>query len=170
MSKKTVLRSQTINGTTGEVTEIVSVTKEVKRTGDFILTYYKDIGKLIGCSRGEIAIVLACLKYVEYTSNELVLTPDRKSEICDITKITKDSFYNITSRLFKKNIFIRDKEKTFLNPKLFFRGKDIDQEKWFSLHIDYKILDDSDLDKTGETGMYDFSKIPLPKYQPFKVA
>ena len=170
MPKKTVMRSQILDQSTGELIETVSVTKEVKRTGDFILTYFKDIAKLIGCSRGEIAIVLASLKFVDYTTNELVLNPCRKSEICEITKITKDSFYNIISRLFKKNIFIREKKKTFLNPKLFFRGKDIDQEKWFSLHIDYKILDDSDLDKTGDTGMYDFSKVSLPKYEPFKVA
>jgi hypothetical protein len=156
MARKTVLRTQTVDGNTGEVKEMVSVTKEVKNTEKFLLAYMEDIGKLIGCTKGEITIVLACLQFVDYNTNELVLTPVRRSKICAMTKMTKDSFYTTVGRLYKKNIFIRENNTVYLNPKLFFRGKDIEREKWFSIHLNYKILDNSDLDKTGNSGLYKF--------------
>jgi|SRR5579863_3576617 len=161
MAKKALYRAQTVDHTTGEVTETVTVTKEVKSTGKFLLAYVEDIGKLIGCTKGEIGIVLACLQFVDYNTNELVLTPGRRTKICDLTGMTKDSFYTTVGRLYKKNILIREKDSVYLNPKLFFCGKDLDKDKWFSLHLDYRILDDSDLDKSGNTGLYsfDFSRI-----------
>src|SRR5271155_2973 len=118
MAKKHIYRSQHIDHATGVVTETLSINKETTTAGKFLLAYVEDIGKLIGCTKGEIAIVLASLKYVDYATNEIVLTPGRRSSISTITGMSKGNMYNILSRLYLKHIFIREGERIFLNPRL----------------------------------------------------
>lgn len=152
--KKTVYHNQTIDGDTGEVKSEVRITKETKNTEKFLLAYVQDMGRLAGCTAAEIKVVLASLQFVQYDTNELVLTPDRREQLCKVANTTMNSLYVVVGRLFKKQIFIKEGKKSFLNPRLFFFGKDLQKDKWFSIHLDYKILDDSDLDRTGKNGLF----------------
>ena len=159
--EQTVFEHYETDYITGEVTKHKSIKKVTRTTQEFLLAYVEAIGKLAGCSGSQLKVVLACLRYVDYNTNELLLNPNRRDQIRELTGLKKDTVNTAISKLYKKNIFIREKKTSYLNPNLFYKGRDLERDTWFRLHLDYKILDDTDLDRTGHSGLYnwDFSKV-----------
>ncbi len=136
---KTIYTNETQDLQTGEVITRQFITRNVKNTEMFVRAYIEDIGSLAKCSGAEQSVVLCCTKYLDYDTNQLVLTPDRRQEICECGNLTINTVNSAISRLYKKNILQRVEGKIFLNPKLFFFGKDIEREKMFKLEINYSI-------------------------------
>ena len=108
----------------------------------FVRTYIEDIGILAKCNKSEQSVILCSLKYLDYGTNELLLTPARRKELCDCAGLKLNTVNMAVSTLYKKNIFIKKDGSTFLNPKLFFYGTDIDREKQFQLIVNYTIESD----------------------------
>lgn len=115
------------------------LTKTVKNTEQFIRTYTDDICKLAKCNRSEQSFILCSLSYLDYDTNELVLNPSRRREICECAQIKSNTFNIAVSTLYKKNILIRQEGKTYLNPKLFFYGSEVARNQYFRLIINYRI-------------------------------
>lgn len=103
--------------------------------------YLDDIAALAKCSGAEQSVVLCCLKYLDYNTNELVLNSQRRKEICECGNLKLNTVNTAISRLYKKNIFVKDDNKTYLNPKMFFYGTDLERHNKFKLSINYEICD-----------------------------
>lgn len=128
---------------TGEVVSRTFLKKECKNTEAFARAYIEDIGLLARCSGAEQSVVLCCLKYLDYNTNELILNNQRRKEVCTCGGLKLSTVNTSISRLYKKNILIKHEDKTFLNPSLFFFGSDIARNKLFELKIQYRINDES---------------------------
>jgi hypothetical protein len=88
--------------------------------------FIEDIGALAKCSGAEKGVVLCSLQYLDYDTNEFILTPERRAAICVCGNIRPDTVSSAISRLLKKNIIIKKSGSTYiLNPKIFFYGKDL---------------------------------------------
>lgn len=128
---------------TGETISRTFLKKECKNTEAFIRAYIEDIGLLARCSGAEQSVVLCSLKYVDYNTNELIINNQRRKEICACGVLKLNTVNTSISRLYKKNIFIKHEDKTYLNPCLFFFGSDIARSKLFELKIQYQINDEN---------------------------
>lgn len=128
-----------VDTTTGEVKKLEYLTRKVKDTEHFIRTYVKDIGSLAKCSGAEQSVVLCCLKYLDYNTNELVLNSQRRQELCECGELKLSTVNTAISRLYKKKIFVKIDKKSYLNPKLFFFGADLERYKLYQLVLNYEI-------------------------------
>lgn len=140
MSTKTVYTQNTLDVTTGELQEKVWITKKVENKEMFIRTYVDDICRLAKCNRSEQSFILASLKYLDYNTNELILTASRREWIANIGNMKMNTLNIAVSTLYKKGILIKVNKETYLNPKLFFFGSDIERNKCFALVIKYEII------------------------------
>jgi len=122
---KTLYESKTLDYETGEIKSSTWVRGKKLSQESFVRTYIGDIGILAKCSGSEVSIVLCSLQYVDWETNEIVLTSQRRKEVADCGNLTMNTVNNGISRLVKKNIFIRHEGKLILNPKLFFFGSDL---------------------------------------------
>lgn len=137
---QTVYTKDTHDFTTGEIITRELFRKQVANADQFIRTYIEDIGALAKCSGAEHSFVLCCMKYLDYSTNELILTLERRHAICECGNIKMNTLNSALSRLVKKNILIRKSGNTYLlNPKLFFYGKDIDRNTVLQATITYVI-------------------------------
>lgn len=127
--------------TTGEIKERTFIKKEVKNQEMFVRTYIEDIGALAKCSGAEQSVILCCLKYLDYNTNELILNKQRRNEICECGGLKLNTVNTAISRLYKKSIFVKHEDRVYLNPKLFFYGSDIARNQLFELKIQYQIKD-----------------------------
>jgi len=124
-----VFTRDTIDFTTGEHTKQENIfVKHVDNKEHFIRTYIEDIGALAKCSGAEKGFMLCCLKYLEFNSNEFILTPERRASIAVCANIKPETLNSAVSRLVKKCILIRKSGNTYIiNPKIFFFGTDIER-------------------------------------------
>lgn len=139
MGTKTVYTENILDQETGEIIPKRWITKKAETTEMFVRTYVDDICKLAKCNKSEQSFILCSLKYLDYNTNELVLTPGRRTEISQCADIKMNTLNIAVSSLYKKNILIKVEQKTYLNPKLFFFGTDIERNKCFNLVINYQI-------------------------------
>lgn len=102
-------------------------------------TYIQDIGLLAKCSGAEISTVLCCLKYIDWNTNEILLTSIRRKEVATCGELSMNTVNTAVSRLIKKNIFVKTKGKLLLNPTLFFFGDEPSRMKMFELKLQYHI-------------------------------
>lgn len=137
---KTLYESQQLDYETGEIKSSTWVRGKKLTQESFVRTYIGDIGVLAKCSGSEVSIVLCSLQYVDWETNEIVLTSQRRKEVADCGNLTMNTVNNGISRLVKKNIFIRHDGKLILNPKLFFFGSDIGRTKLFELKLQYQLV------------------------------
>ena len=107
----------------------------------FVRAYVDDICRLAKCNRSEQSFILASLKYIDYNTNELVLTSSRREWIANMGNMKMNTLNIAVSTLYKKGILIKVDKQTYLNPKLFFFGTDIERNKCFALVIKYEITD-----------------------------
>jgi hypothetical protein len=142
--ERTVFTSTQYEGSTGEVTKNVVIKKKVKTQEQFVQAYCEDLGSLLKCSNGQINLLIALinLQYIEFNTNEIVVTPARRDIIAEKINLGTGAIYNAISALKKKNIILNNGKQMFLNPKLFFYGSDLAREKMFQLSIDYTICED----------------------------
>jgi fructose/tagatose bisphosphate aldolase len=142
--ERTVFTSTQYDGSTGEVTKNVVIKKKVKTQEQFVQAYCEDLGSLLKCSNGQINLLIALinLQYIEFNTNEIVVTPARRDIIAEKINLSTGAIYNAISALKKKNIILNDGKQMFLNPKLFFYGSELAREKMFQLSIDYTICED----------------------------
>lgn len=127
---------------TGELKKAEWLRASKVSTDRFLRTYVEDIGVLAKCSGAEISTVLCCFKYVDWNTNEIVLTSQRRKEICECSSLKLNTVNCSISRLQKKNIFLKLNGKLLLNPKLFFFGEDLSRTKVFELTLKYEISND----------------------------
>ena len=75
--ERTVFTSTQYDGSTGEVTKNVVIKKKVKTQEQFVQAYCEDLGSLLKCSNGQINLLIALinLQYIEFNTNEIVITP-----------------------------------------------------------------------------------------------
>lgn len=139
MSKTRIFTENNVDEQTGEITPTRWITKEVKNQEHFMRTYIQDLGVLAKCSKAEQSVVLCCLKYVSYSTNELLLNSSRRKELVGCTGLSINTINTAISRLYKKNIFVKDITGNYLNPKLFFYGTDLDRSKIIDLTLRYII-------------------------------
>lgn len=93
-------------------------------------------------SGAEKGVILCIFKYIDYNTNEFLLSPARREEISICGNIAPNTVNSSIARLVKKNIFIRKSGNTYvLNPKLFFYGKDLERSKLMKATITYEIPD-----------------------------
>lgn len=124
----------------GELTSKTWLTSTKVTTEAFIKVYLKDIAVLCRCSGAEISTALACCDYVTLDTNELVLNAQRRKEIVEITELRPSTVNIAISKLYKKDIFIRKDNKTYLNPLLFFKGDEIKKGSILALIKKYEII------------------------------
>ena len=135
-----VYSKETQDFKTGEITEREIFRRQVANKEQFVRAYIEDIGALAKCSGAEQSFVLCSLKYLDYATNEFILTVDRRKDICACAGIKLNTANSAVTRLVKKNILIRKSENTYiLNPKIFFYGKDIDRATVLKAVIVYTI-------------------------------
>lgn len=139
MKNKTVYQSNSVDYETGEVKSSTWVKGTKLSTESFVRTYISDIGVLAKCTGSEISIVLCSLQYINWETNEIVLTPQRRKELAECGNLTMNTVNTGISRLIKKNILIRDEGKMILNPKLFFFGSDLGRLKVFEMKLRYEM-------------------------------
>lgn len=144
MTTRTVYQKDNIDFTTGEVTSTSRIIKKEIKKETFLMCYIEDICTLAKCPQSEVAIVLGCLKYIEYNTNELVLTAARRKEIAQDINIKDNTFKMGMSRLYKRNIFVKlgepGYERIYLNPRLFFKGSDLERENVLTLTLQYNLI------------------------------
>jgi hypothetical protein len=139
MKKKTIYLSNTVDFETGEV-KGTSWTKREEITMDqFARAYIHDIKLLAKCRGAEMAVVLCCLEYLEYNTNEIILSTARRIDISKEAELTQGTFNVTFSQLVKKNIFIKIDKKLYLNPILFFYGTDVERQRCLEATIDYPL-------------------------------
>lgn len=123
---KVVFTKETQDMQTGEIVKREIFRKQVANTEQFVRAFIEDIGALAKCSGAEKGVVLCSLQYLDYDTNEFILTPERRAAICTCGDIRPDTVSSAISRLLKKNIIIKKSGSTYiLNPKIFFYGKDL---------------------------------------------
>lgn len=139
--KHTIYTENSVDRETGEITPKRWITRQVKDEAQFIKMYLDDLGVLTKCSNTEKNIVINLLPYVDYSTNELVLTASRRKELALKIESTAGTINVCIMRLFQKNIFIRNEGKILLNPKLFFRGDELSRSKLLELTIQYELIE-----------------------------
>jgi len=141
LMQKVIYTGKTIDGQTGELLEFKTITRKTEKQEQFIKMYVEDLGSLIGCSNSEKNFILAALSlgYVEYETNELLLTKARKQRIAEMAEVDYRSMQNSFYRLIKKNVIVKEGGTYILNPLLFFSGTETERSKLFELRIQYKL-------------------------------
>lgn len=140
MSKKTVYEQTKMDYETGEIKEKLWIRQEGLTLEMFVRTYVQDIGLLTKCSGAMVKVVLCSLKYLNYDTNEIVFNAARRKEIALCAGISLNTVNTSISRLYKKDILVKDKMgRIFLNPKLFFFGTDIARANTLRLVLSYKL-------------------------------
>lgn len=125
---------------TGEVIKREVMRRQVATTEQFVRAFIEDMGQLAKCSGAEKGVVLCCLQYLDYDTNEFILTPDRRADICTCGDIKMNTFSSALTRLVKKNFIIKKSGSTYiLNPKIFFYGRDVARAKIVEATIVYEI-------------------------------
>lgn len=141
--QKTVFKSEVVDTTTGEVIKEFRVIKKTLPNKEmFIQTYIQDLGVLLKCTKGQIDLLICIInnQFVEFDTNEVLITPARKQVLSECSNIKVMSINNLLVTLKKKNILVFDESKRmYLNPKLFFFGSELAREKMFELRINYTI-------------------------------
>ncbi len=140
MPKKLVY-NEVGTGEGGEVTYTKTIERSIVSPDKFFKTYLDDLGAIIKCSNAEKNFILCCTfhKFIEYETNEIVLTKARRAIVGTCSEINERSVQNIFYRLIAKNIIIKHKDSFYLNPSLFFTGTEMAREKMFGLQMKYKI-------------------------------
>ncbi len=139
---KVVFTKETQDFETGEVIKKEIFRKEVANKEQFIRAYVNDIGALAKCSGSEQSLILCSLKYLDYSTNEMILNKERRLEICECGGIKESTFNCSLSRLVRKNILIKKGSGTYiLNPKIFFYGRDLDRASVIQATLVYIIKD-----------------------------
>ncbi len=140
MKKKTIYLSNTVDFETGEVKGSSRITREEITMDQFARVYINSIKLLAKCKGAEISVVLSCLKYLEYNTNEIILSTDRRIDISKAAGVTQGTFNVTFSQLVKKNILIKIERKLYLNPILFFYGTDVERQRCLEATVDYPLL------------------------------
>lgn len=84
--------------------------------------HFDKIGALLQCTKAEMDFLFCLFKleYIVQGTNQLLLTPDRKKEMCKCSNIKIATLYNVVYSLIKKEILIKnDKGQILINPLLF---------------------------------------------------
>lgn len=125
---------------TGEVATREIYRKQVANQEQFVRAYIEDIGALARCSSADKSVILCSLKYLDYATNELILTPQRRNELASCGGLSPNTINSSICKLVKKNILIKKSGSTYiLNPKIFFYGKDLDRATVIKATITYII-------------------------------
>lgn len=130
-----------IDNLTGELLESTSavITKKKLSKKAFIKTFAEDIGLLCKCSKAESSVIWCCLQFIDYRSNEILLTSTRRKEIADKSEITINTVNQSISKLKKKNIIISESGKLFFHPNLFISCSEETASKIYELTVRYEL-------------------------------
>jgi hypothetical protein len=138
--ERAVYTETKIDYQSGEIKSERIIKKKVSTVEQFHQTYTQDIGVLLKCTKGQIDLIVCLMKlgFIEFNTNEIILTSSRRKELSICSSIKINSTYVLMNGLQNKNIIVKDENgKLFLNPKLFFFGYEAEREKMLSLSIHY---------------------------------
>ena len=102
-----IYTKETQNFESGEIQEREVFRRHVANQEQFVRAYINDIGALAKCSGAEQSVILCCLKFLDYATNEFILTTQRRLDICECGNIKPNTFNAALVRLIKKNILIK---------------------------------------------------------------
>lgn len=139
MKKKTIYLSNTVDFETGEVKGSTWTKREEITMDQFARIYINSIKILAKCRGAEVSVVLCCLEYLEYNTNEIILSTARRIDISKDAGVTIGTFNVTFSQLVKKNILIKIEKKLYLNPILFFYGTDVERQRCLESTINYPL-------------------------------
>ena len=134
-------KKDTVNLLTGELIEstVAVITKKKLSKKSFIKTFSEDISLLCKCSKAESSVIWCCLQFIDYRTNEILLTSNRRKEIAIKSDITINTVNQSISKLKKKNILIFDNGKLFFHPDLFISCNEETAAKVYELTIRYEL-------------------------------
>lgn len=126
---------------TGELVPVRTITREVESKERFLKMYVEDIAPYINCTNSEKNLIgcLSNLGYIEYNTNEIILSSHRREQLASCANIQINSLNNSISRMLKKHIFIKDGKRMLLNPTFFFVGEEIERAKQLNLLFKYNM-------------------------------
>jgi hypothetical protein len=125
--KKTLYTNQTIDYTTGEVKNSSWLKREDASTEQFAKLYFQYLNVLIECRGAEVSTFLYCVSYAIYNTNEVILSPARKLEICKATKLKVSTVNAAIATLIQKNILVKMDRRLYIHPLIFFSGTDAER-------------------------------------------
>lgn len=138
--KKRIFTENTTNLATGEVVPKRWIDMQPVNGNNFIQMHIDTLAQLTGLTDAQWRLLSNLTKYVEYNTNQLYLSPVRKNEIAEITGLKYNTINQSVSRLVKKNLLLKISGSSYqMNPTLFFKGEEIEREKYLELTIRYTI-------------------------------
>ena len=105
----------------------------------FVRTYVEDISILTRCSKAESSVIWCCLQYIDYKSNEILLTATRRKDMIEMTGLKMSTINQSISKLKKKHIFIQNEGKLYFHPNLFLSCSEETAAKVYELTIRYEL-------------------------------
>ncbi len=124
----------------GNMISMTTKTKYKANAEQFARVFFQDIGVLASCSGAEKGIVLSCLQYLDYNTNQFILTPERRDEICKNADLSAKTISGTLSNLRRKNIIIKQRGYSFiLNPNILFYGDERERKTVIDATAEYKL-------------------------------
>ena len=125
---------------TGEVVKQEIYSKQTDNAEQFARIFFHDIEHLAKCTGAEKGVVLCCMRYLEYNTNELIITPERREAISIACDSTPHTVSVSISKLRKKNIIIKKSSSTYIiNPNILFYGDEKGRKQAVRDLAEYKI-------------------------------
>ena len=121
--KQNIFTKQVVDHETGEVTQTIYLTKELKSADHFYKVYLQDLGKLIGLTYAQYRILHTLAQYAEFNSNDFFLNKERREQISETCNLKVNTLNQSISRLMKKNLIIKLGSNMYkINPTILFNG------------------------------------------------
>ncbi len=139
--RKKVFTKQTVDGKTGELIMEETFHTQSDAAEQFARIFFRDMGILAKCSGAEKGTVLSCLQFLDYNTNEFILTPNRRDAICLNADIKSQTLTAALTSLRKKNILIKNRGYSYtLNPNILFYGEEKERKKMISNVAEYQLV------------------------------
>lgn len=128
----------------GELQEAKYIKKEVRSTSEFIQLYFEHVSTLAKLPRIEYSTLMCIIKHISWKDNDFQMGSKTMQEIVECSGLKVGSIHNALSRLTKRNILQRVKHGWYkLNPKIFWKGSELDRQKQFTLVYEWNIVEDN---------------------------
>jgi hypothetical protein len=136
-------RKDLVDNLTGELLESTSavITKSKLNKKSFVKTFVDDLSLLCKCTRAESSVIWSCLQFIDYRSNEILLTSNRRKEISENSDLSINTVNQSVCKLKKKNILVSDNGKLFFHPNLFISCNEETASKVYELTLRYELND-----------------------------
>ena len=144
ISKRVVYSSDTVVVDGDGVAVKKSVKSVVSRGADvFYRVYVEHVGLISRLPPSEMKFLHAIAALVDWDTNEIAFTGSNNEKICSLGDMTDATRRSCLSRLCKKGFLRKVSYLCYqLNPKIFFKGTDVERANMLSLEYVWEINDD----------------------------